>query len=541
MSNLLSRWRFKPTAALNYSVAVASMAAALAAGLLLDASFNFTPSLTLFLCAIMFVAWYGGTGPGLFAAVLAILAYDYFFIDRPDAFALSLKDFQRVVLFALAAVFVVWLTAAQRATAKSLRRARDDLQTAVQDLARLNDSLEEENAERRRAEQQLRRNQTYLDEAQCLSQTGSFAWNIAREKIVFSKEAYRIFGVDPSVELSVEIVVERIHPDDRAFVQTQISRALNGESEFEHEHRTFAMDGSIRQLRVRARRVKYETGEEEILGAVMDVTVTRKAEEALNKAQTELAHATRVTTLGEMSASIAHEVNQPLTAIMVNGDAGLRWLNRAIPDLAEVREALKRIVSEAHRASEVIRRIRDLSKKANPQMSKLDINDIIGEALPLIKREALNHRVTLRVELAANLPPVCGDRIQLQQVIFNLAINGFQALSTVTDRPRVLSIRTQKHDDDQVLVAVEDVGVGIEPEDSQQLFSPFYTTKPDGMGMGLSICRAIVEAHGGRLWAQRNDGPGMTFQFTLCADEASLEKSENNGRNISIEVSASGA
>ena len=532
MSKSLFRWGFEPSAALSYSVAVASMAAALACGLLLDASLNFTPSLTLFLCAIMFVAWYGGTGPGLLAVLLAIVGYDCFFIDPPHAFALSLKDIQRIILFGIAAIFVVWLTAAQRRAAKSLGRARDDLQNAVQDLARLNDSLEEENAERRRAEQQLRRGQTYLDEAQGLSQTGSFAWNIAKDEIVFSREAYRIFGIDPSAELTVDLIIDRVHPDDRAFIRSQIARALSGERDYDYEHRSLAPDGSIRQIRVRARRVRYETGEEEIVGALADVTATKRAEEALSKAQTELAHATRVTTLGEMSASIAHEVNQPLTAIMVNGDAGLRWLNRAIPDLAEVREALKRMVSEAHRASEVIRRIRDLSKKANPQMSKVDINDIISEALPLIKREALNHRVTLRVDLTPHLAPICGDRIQLQQVIFNLAINGFQALSTVTDRPRQLAIRTQNHDEDQILVAVEDGGVGIDTEASQVLFSPFYTTKPEGMGMGLSICRAIVEAHGGRLWAERNDGPGMTFQFTLCALETPAARPESNGREM---------
>jgi C4-dicarboxylate-specific signal transduction histidine kinase len=266
--------------------------------------------------------------------------------------------------------------------------------------------------------------------------------------------------------------------------------------------------------------VKYETGEEEIVGALVDVTATRKAEEALNKAQTELAHVTRVTTLGEMSASIAHEVNQPLTAIMVNGNAGLRWLLRDQPELGEVQDVLQRIVGEANRASEVMRRIRDLSQKASPRMVELDINRVIGEALSLLRREALRHRVALRVDLAPDLPAVCGDRIQLQQVIINLAINGFQALAPVEDRPRVVSIRTEEVDPKQVVVMVEDAGVGVEPENASRLFSAFYTTKPDGMGMGLSICRSIVEAHGGRLWASRNNGPGMTFRFTIrAADE----------------------
>jgi PAS domain S-box-containing protein len=519
LKSISHRW-LQPSAALSYSVAILSIAAAVAIGVVLEVTLDFPPSLTLFLCAIMFAAWIGGAGPGAFAIALSILAYNHFFIDPTDPAFLALKDIQRIILFAVAGGFVVWLTAAQRRATKSLRRARDDLETAFEDLARLNKSLEAENAERKRAEQQLCQSKAYLDEAQRLSQTGSFAWRIADDEIVWSKETYQIFGVDPTVTPTVDNIIERIHHDDRALIQSQIDRAMNGERDFDYEHRVLAPDGSIKQLHVRASRVKYETGEEEIVGALVDVTATRKAEEALNKAQIELAHVTRVTTLGEMSASIAHEVNQPLTAIMVNGNAGLRWLIRDVPNLREVRDALTRIVSDANRASEVMLRIRELSQKASPHMDELDINGVIGEALTLIKREALNNRVMLRVELARDLPPIRGDRIQLQQVIINLAINGFHALAAVSDRPRVLSIRTQGCESHQIQVMVQDVGVGVDLENSHRLFSAFFTTKPDGMGMGLSICRSIVEAHGGRLWASRNSGPGMTFQFTIPAAEA---------------------
>ncbi len=520
MLKFLSRFWPPPSVLVDYSVAVLSIAAAVAVGRGLDVSLNFAPSLTLFLCAIMFVAWVGGTGPGLLSLVLAIIAYDHFFIDSADSVFISLKDSQRIVLFAIAGCFVVWVTASQRTATKSLRRARDDLQLAFQDLARLNKSLEVENAERKRAELALRQSQVHLDEAQSLSQTGSFAWRVSACDVVWSRETYRIFGVEPTVTPTIAIALDRIHPDDRTHVQNQIERAENGEQEFDYEHRLIAPDGSVKQLHVRAHRVKHENGEEEIVGALVDVTATRKAEEALNKAQTELAHVTRVTTLGEMSASIAHEVNQPLTAIMVNGNAGLRWLLRDQPELGEVQDVLQRIVGEANRASEVMRRIRDLSQKASPRMVELDINRVIGEALSLLRREALRHRVALRVELAPDLPRICGDRIQLQQVIINLAINGFQALAPVEDRPRVLSIRTEECEPDQVIVMVEDVGIGVAPEDTHRLFGAFYTTKPDGMGMGLSICRAIVEAHGGRLWASPNNGPGMTFRFTIRAAEA---------------------
>jgi len=249
----------------------------------------------------------------------------------------------------------------------------------------------------------------------------------------------------------------------------------------------------------------------------MVVTATGKAQQALPSGQTELAHVTRVPTLGEMSTSIAHEVNQPLAAIVTNGEASLRWLSHQIPDIEEALAAAREIVKSAHRASEVIRRIREFSKKTEPEMMQLDINDIVEEAVTLVRHEGVRHGVAMQLELASGLLPVRGDRIQLQQVIINLVVNGMQAMATVRDRERVLIVHTQRHQSDQVLVAVEDVGVGLEPENADQLFRAFYTTKPDGLGMGLSICRSIIEAHGGRVWASPNAGPGMTFQFTISA------------------------
>jgi C4-dicarboxylate-specific signal transduction histidine kinase len=263
--------------------------------------------------------------------------------------------------------------------------------------------------------------------------------------------------------------------------------------------------------------VKYESGEEELVGALMDVTATRETQEALYAARAELARVARVTALGQMSASIAHEVNQPLAAIVTSASAGLRWLTREVPEIGEARACVNHIAEQANRASEIMRSIRDLARRADPEVVALDINAVIDETVALVKQEALNHRVTVQVQLAPELPLVRGDRIQLQQVIINLAINGIQAMVTVIDRARVLSIRTEQRESDQVLVAVQDVGIGTEPEGLDRLFAAFYTTKPDGMGMGLSICRSIIEAHGGRVWASRNIGPGMTFQFTVSA------------------------
>jgi PAS domain S-box-containing protein len=365
----------------------------------------------------------------------------------------------------------------------------------------------------------LQRSQAYLDEAQRMSRTGSFGWSLADGTVVWSKEAYRIVDIDPSVPPAMELVLERTHPDDREMVREHIRRARYGRAEADYEHRLLMPDGALRQVQVQVRHIAYESGEEEVVGAIMDVTAARAAEAALHAAQAQLAHATRMSTLGEMSASIAHEVNQPLAAIAADGAASLRWLQRPEPDVGEALHALGRIVGEADRASRVIRRIRDLAKNVEVEMVPLDINDVVEEAVPLVQREATSRRVALRVELAPGLPLVRGDRIQLQQVIINLVINGVQAMEQVADRPRVLTIRTEAAERGAVLLAVQDAGVGVAPEDMSRLFGAFYTTKPGGMGMGLSICRSIVEAHGGRVWASANAGPGMTFRFTVAAAE----------------------
>ena len=235
----------------------------------------------------------------------------------------------------------------------------------------------------------------------------------------------------------------------------------------------------------------------------------------LHKAQTELAHATRVTTLGELAASIAHEVYQPLTAIAANAEAGLLFLDRENPDLGEVRDALQQIIMDSNRADEVIRHVRTLANKTDIQKLPLDINDVIEEVTLIFRHEAMSHGVSLRQELASALPQVLGDRVQLQQVIMNLLMNGIQATSPVTGRRHELRIRSQEHGPDQILVAVEDSGTGFELQNVDRLFSAFFTTKPNGMGIGLSICRSIVEQHGGNIWATRNSGAGSTFQFTL--------------------------
>ena len=244
-------------------------------------------------------------------------------------------------------------------------------------------------------------------------------------------------------------------------------------------------------------------------------TERKRAENALRHAQMELAHVTRVATLGEMTASIAHEINQPLAAVVNNASACLRWLAAPIPNLDEAREAVARIARDGKRASDVITRIRALVRKTGEEKARLDINDIIQEVAALAQGELRNNRVALRMELAADLPPVLGDRVQLQQVILNLVMNGIEAMSGVTDRSRGLLIRSRQHGVDKVLVAVQDSGIGVDRANVEKIFNAFYTTKSQGMGMGLAISRSIIENHGGQLWAVPNDGPGATFQFTL--------------------------
>ncbi|WP_323049115.1 ATP-binding protein [Caballeronia mineralivorans] len=469
---------------MNYAVAVLSVVAALVAARLLDTYMQSSPFVSLFLCATMFSAWFGGLGPALLATALSILGFTYYFVPPTNSFDVAPTELPRIVLLAMTALFVVWLTVARRG-----------------------------------AEGALRRSQAYLAEAQWLSHTGSFGWKIASGDIVWSKETYQIFGVGETVKPTIDLVLQRVHPDDRELVQHEIGRAALGGQDYEYEHRLLMPNGAIKHLTVRAHRVTYKSGEEEIVGALMDVTAAREAQEALHTAQAELARVTRVTALGQISASIAHEVNQPLAAIATNASASLRWLTREVPEVDEARVNLSRIVEDANRAGGVIRRVCDLAKGADPEVIPLDINEVIDETVALVKQEALSHRVTVQLQLAPGLPLVRGDRIQLQQVIINLAINGVQAMATVADRARVLTIQTEQRKSDQVLVTVQDVGVGVgvEPEGLDRLFSAFYTTKADGMGMGLSICRSIVEAHGGRVWASRNIGSGMTFQFTITA------------------------
>jgi PAS domain S-box-containing protein len=382
----------------------------------------------------------------------------------------------------------------------------------------------EDITERKEAENALRQSETYLAEAQRLSRTGSFGWRVASGEIIWSEETFRIFGYDKAPSVTLDTVFQRILPDDRARAKQTIDRASSDGNDFDHGYRLLMPDGSIKYVHATAHAVKDASGGIEFVGAVTDITARKRAEEELHEAQANLAHITRVTALGELAASIAHEVSQPLAAIVTNAAACLRWLDRETPNLEEARGTVRSIINDGSRAGEVIQRVRALVNKTTGRKVPLHINEVVDEVITLAQHELFSHRVLLRLELAPALPLVLADRIQLQQVILNLIINGIEAMQAVTDRPRELVIRTHQDETCQILVTVKDCGIGIAADNADRLFDAFFTTKSSGMGMGLSICRSIVDGHAGRLSASGNIGPGATFQFTLPLHQ------ENNTR-----------
>jgi PAS domain S-box-containing protein len=372
--------------------------------------------------------------------------------------------------------------------------------------------------ERKQAEENLRRSEAFLAEGQSLGHTGSFGWNVASGELEFSRETFRILAFDPEQPVpSFEVAMERVHPEDRAFADRILDASIREKKDFELEVRLALPDGSTRYVHVVGRALANERGDLEFIGTLMDVTGRKQAEQTLQTAQTQLAHMARVITMGELAASIAHEVNQPLAAVVANASACLRWLGGANPNLDEARTTVTRIVKEGTRAGEVIGRIRSLMKKSPPRMSSLNINELIDEVLVLTRHEIVRHGVSLRTELADGLPAIIGDTVQLQQVILNLILNAIEATTARSEEQRELLLTSQSQGPDQIVITVQDSGVGIDPRNVDQLFEPFFTTKSSGMGMGLSISRSAIEAHGGRLWATANEGLGATFQFSLPA------------------------
>ena len=369
--------------------------------------------------------------------------------------------------------------------------------------------------ERRKAEDELRRHEAQLAHGQALSQTGSFSWKLDTDEITFSEELHRIFGFDRGAPVTLERISGRVDPDDQALLAAKIHSARQSDDANNYEIRLRMPDGRVKHVQTVSRMMRDPEGRLEVVGAIRDVTELKQSEETLGKVRTELAQVTRAANLGALTASIAHEVNQPLSGILTNARTCLRMLDADPPNVAGARSTAQRTIRDGNRASAVIQRLRALFARRRPEADWFDLNDAAREVLALSSSELQCRRAVLRTDFANDLPAVRGDRVQLQQVILNLVLNAADAMMGVVGRSRDLLVGTGADPNGGVRLWVRDAGVGFDPQDAARLFDAFYTTKSDGMGIGLSISRSVVQSHDGRLWATPNEGPGATFSFWL--------------------------
>ena len=391
------------------------------------------------------------------------------------------------------------------AVARATRNDKGQLEylAAVQDITR-----------RKIREEKLRRSEAFLAEGQHLARMGNFWWRVMTDQIVWSEPMYSIFEFEPGTTVTLDMIASRVHPDDISSLHDMIERAHRGD-DFEYEHRIVMPDGSVKYLHLIAHHTRGNHRGPEYIGAVQDVTQRHMSEEALSKARSELAHVSRVMSLGALTASIAHEVNQPLSGIITNASTCMRMLDAEPPNVDGARETTKRTIRDGRRAADVITRLRALFARKDTVGELVDLNEATREVIALSRSELERNRVITKTELAEQLPPITGDRVQLQQVIMNLLRNGSDAMTGIDDRPRELLFRTEIEDGDRIRLSVQDAGSGFHGQSLDQLFQSFYTTKQNGMGIGLSVSRSIIENHHGRLSATPNDGPGVTFSFSI--------------------------
>jgi PAS domain S-box-containing protein len=379
--------------------------------------------------------------------------------------------------------------------------------------------------ERKQTQEALGRSEAYLAEAQRLTHTGSWAWDPVAEKTVYwSEEMFRIFAFDAQDGLpSAERFLERIHPEDRDKLNEVLRNAVLTKTEYAHDHRLVLPDGTVKNIHAIGHPI-LDSGEVlEFVGTSIDVTERKHAEaerEKLRQIEADLARINRVRMMGELTASLGHEIKQPIAAAVSNAEACLQWLARDQPNLAEVREAATETVKEARRAAEIITRVRSAFRKEEITRAVLDVNDVITETVSLVKEEADRRSIGLRTELDLQTPKISADRVQLQQVLINLMLNGIEAMNENHSARGELIIRSQRDEHGRAVISVTDAGMGLPAGGGEKIFDAFFTTKPQGTGMGLAISRSIIESHGGRLWAKANSGQGATFYFSLPNEAA---------------------
>ena len=478
---------------------------------------RFVLGVTLLYAAAVLSAWLGGMGPGLLAALLGAVIVDLFFTPPLYSITLDVHFLLRVALFALSALLVGWLSVRRRRVEDALRLSRDELEVRVQertaDLTRSNRQLQAEIAARTRAEETLREQAALLD----LTHDTIFVrdehdvityWNRGAEDLYGWTRAEATGAVAHSQ-------MKTVFPAPLSELMDELRRTGRWEGELIQTRRdgTTVVVASRWSLRPAAPGRPLA-----ILETNNDITERKRAEDALHQARGELARVTRVTTLGELAASIAHEINQPLAAIVADANACLHWLAATPPRLDEAREALAAMVGDGNRAAEVLTRIRALLARTAVARQPCHLDEVIRDVLPLVRPELNRNRIAMETAVAADLPPVMGDRIQLQQVLLNLLVNAVEAMRDVPPGRRRLVVRAARQvleGDAWAVLDVEDGGVGLRELEAARLFEPFFTTKPTGLGMGLSISRSIVEAHRGRLWATANPAQGTIFHIAL--------------------------